>query len=151
MKHRDPSFLKRHLQSPEGAGRNILSVLCCNYYLIKIIAEPFLNTSRGVQDMVENTAECVQVTRTRLSCTDFLSSANLTALPEDSDLENGALATLKKYDENRKSRKPSALSNCYNSCCSVLTNATTGRVIHWFGFIVSIGIVFIFVYASFTV
>ena len=62
------------MTSAEGAGRNFLAVLCCNYYFVKIAAEPFLNTSRGVQDLADCSSECVTQSRSRMSCTDLLSS-----------------------------------------------------------------------------
>lgn len=139
------------MENPEGAGRNILSILCCNYYFIKIVAEPFLNTSRGVQDMVEGTTECVQMTRSRLSCTEFLSSANLTALPSiGEDIETGV--NEKKFDDrSKRTRKSSAAFSCLSYVLSTLTSVTAGRIVHWFGVIVALGVVFLFVYASFTV
>ena len=45
VKHKDPTFIKRHLaKSPEAEGKNILTWLCCDYWLVKAIAEPFLRT-----------------------------------------------------------------------------------------------------------
>lgn len=126
VKHRDPAFMKRHLSNPEGAGRNILSVLCCNYYMIKILAEPFLNTTRGVQDMVDNTAECVTVTRSRLSCTDFLSSANLSALPEEGDLEMGSLLSSPKRSRKHHNATFCQQATSYLTClCAPCTNMST--------------------------
>lgn len=48
VRHQDPMFMKRRLQVPEAAGRNILTVLCCNYWLVKTIAEPFMSTSQVI-------------------------------------------------------------------------------------------------------
>ena len=46
VRHQDPTFIKKRLQGGgEAAGRNILSFICCNYWLVKTFAEPFLNTS----------------------------------------------------------------------------------------------------------
>jgi hypothetical protein len=149
VKHRDPAFLKRHLSNPEGAGRNILSVLCCNFYMIKIMAEPFLNTTRGVQDMVENTAECVTATRSRLSCTDFLSSANLTTLPEDGDIEAGGPQSIGKRTSFNK--KNNCNSSTYLSClCTPFTNMSTARIRNMVAFCCAVAIVLTFIYASFT-
>jgi hypothetical protein len=137
------------MQSDKGAGRNLFSICCCNYQLLKVVASPFLNSVGHCQDMAETTSECVQ--NSRLSCTDFLSSANLSALPQE-DLESGIVSTLKKNDDHRRSRgKNSFITNCWNGCLATFTSATAGRFVHFFGFIVSVGIIFIFLYASFTV
>lgn len=66
--HRDPINMKRHLENPEGAGVNLLSILCCNFWFIRTFATPFLNSSRVVQDFAEGGAECVSLSRSRLSC-----------------------------------------------------------------------------------
>ncbi len=157
MKHRDPAFLKRHLQSPEGAGQNILSVFCCNYYLIKLLAEPFLNTTRSVQDAVDNTAECVQITRSRMSCTDFLSSANLANLPEEGDLEEGLAS--ERFLEKERQRKGRTyfealwawLSGVLTFLFTPCTNVSTTKVLKWVSLLCAIAIVMTFIYASFTV
>lgn len=153
--------MKQHLQNPEGAGRNILSVLCCNYYFIKIIAEPFLNTSRGVQDMVENTAECVQMTRNRMSCTDFLSSAALNNM-SDTDVESGLMVLgpdgKMKYlhSEEDKEKKFLRRSNgtwvsWLSTICTPAACMTSARIFHWLTVLFSVGIVLLFIYASFTI
>lgn len=152
VKHRDPSFLKKHLQSPEGAGRNLLSVFCCNYYFIKIIAEPFLGSARGVQDVAESTAECVATTRNRLSCTDFLSSAALNALPAAQERDIESAQEEQDGDSEKKSRpRYSWLTNCATSICSTLTSSMTAKLLHYLTMLFSVGIVLVFIYASFTV
>jgi hypothetical protein len=138
------------MASPEGAGRNILSILCCNYYFIKIVAEPFLNTSRGVQDLVDNTAECVQLSRNRLSCTEFMSSANLNTLTNDDDLESQRLVG-KDDDQSKKSRRFSAVSSYASSFCSSLTHMSTSRAVYYMTTILSLAIVLMIIYASYTV
>ncbi len=150
IKHRDPAFLKRHLSSSEGAGRNILSVLCCNYYFIKMGAEPFLNTSRGVQDLVDNTAECVTLSRNRLSCTEFMSSANLNTLTNDDDIESQRLIG-KDDDQSKKSRRSLFFSSYATSVCSSLSNISTSRAVYYMTTILSLAIVFSIIYASYTV
>lgn len=67
-KHRDPALMKRHLENPAGNGVNVLSILCCNFWLVRKLISPFLNTTRVVQDFADNTAECVSLSRSRLSC-----------------------------------------------------------------------------------
>lgn len=143
--------MKRHMQSPEGAGRNFLSVFCCNYYMIKILAEPFLNSTRGVQDMVDNTTECVQMTRSRLSCTEFLSSANLTALPiDDDELESGRGSS--EREKEKKAKKICGSSSKFLAClCTPFMNISTTRIMHIISILCAIAIVVSFIYASFTV
>ena len=63
VRHHDPSFIKNRLQDPEAAGRNFMSLICCNYWFVKTFAEPFLNTSHNVQSLVHGTTECVQRSR----------------------------------------------------------------------------------------
>ena len=86
-RHLDPSFIKKRLQVPEAAGRNFISFICCNYWFVKTFAEPFLNTSHNVQNLVHGTAECVQRSRSRLSCLDVSSAA---AHDDDDDEEQGS-------------------------------------------------------------
>jgi hypothetical protein len=130
-------------------------MICCNFSLIKLVAGPFLNTAGNVQGAVERTADCVQNTRTRLSCTDFLSSANLTALPSiEEDLESGF--PLKKFDDgnNKKIRKAGFFQTLWNYLTyffSALTSVSCGKIVHWIGIILAVGMVLLFVYASFTV
>lgn len=118
-----------------------------------MVAEPFLNTSRGVQDLVDNTAECVQLSRNRLSCTEFMSSAALNTLTNDDDydVESNTRVMRGDYDQSKKSRRFSALSNYVTQICSCLTTATTSRALHFMTMLVSLGIIMIVVYASFTV
>ena len=160
MKHRDPGYIKRYLQSPEGAGRNVLSILCCDYYMIKLIAEPFLNTTRGVQDIVDNTTECVQASRNRISCADFLSSTQLMQLPtEGDDLETGSLSQLnEKFGDKEKKVKTQMLycSSKYfqtylSWICSPFSYVSTPRIMHVVSVLCAIAIVATFIYASFTV
>jgi hypothetical protein len=165
-KHRDPTFLKRHLQNPEGAGRNILSVFCCNYYFIKMIAEPFLNTSRGVQDLVDNTTECMQMSRSRLSCTDMnmlvsagmatASANNAAALADgtlaETDGENQAESN--KYDKSSRVRRflhaiTSVLPSCFPS--NGRNFQRLWNMLSYFAVILSLGVVLLLVYAAYSV
>lgn len=160
QKHRDPAFLHKHLQSPAGAGRNLLSLLCCNFYLIKLVAEPFLQTSGKVQEAVDGAAECVQHTRTRLSCTDFLSSAALSSLPSSGtlpythlggDLESGGARIHTQEEDSKKSRRCVYLTTYAHCMCNALTQVLTARLLHYTTTIFAVCIVLVFVYASFTV
>lgn len=139
---RDPNFLKRHLQSPEGAGKNLLSIICCDYFIIKKVAEPFLNSSRKIQDVAEGAVECVNNNRNRLGCTEFLSSASLNALDNQDDEETGLLNHKKTDDKNIKARKqPSLLSSCFYG------NSFT-RLLKWAVSILLIGLIMIYFYAT---
>lgn len=67
VRHRNPDYIvDRMKSSPEAAGRNMISFLCCNYWIIKHYAEPILNTTSGMQNLTQNSLECVQ--RSRLNC-----------------------------------------------------------------------------------
>ena len=132
VRHQDPMFIKRRLVHPEAAGRNFLSFICCNYWFVKTFAEPFLNTSHGVQTVVYGTAECVSHSRSRLNCTksgDFLPVSAL-----DDDSKNS------RYEDERKGRNP-------------FSSPTTGwaRVVYYAAITVSYAIVLLFIYASFAI
>lgn len=151
VKHRDPAFLKRHLASAEGAGRNILSVFCCNYYFIKILAEPFLNTFRGIQDCADGSVDCASSTRNRLGCSDFMSSATLNTL-SDRDLESSPLVVREDEENVKKTRpRPTMLTSCLSCFCSGLASSLTMKVVHYLTILFSLGIVLVFIYASFSV
>jgi len=111
-KHRDPAFIMKHMENPLGAGRNILSVCCCDYYLIKKIAEPFLSASRSVQDGAECANECMTTSRSRLSCANLLVAANMPSQSSalnitELDIERGQHEAEEneaaKYGEDRRS------------------------------------------------
>ena len=71
VRHRDPSFITKFMTSnPEAQGKNFLSLICCNYWFVKTFAEPFLNTSLGVQNVVHGSAECISRSRSRLNCSE---------------------------------------------------------------------------------
>jgi hypothetical protein len=164
-KHRDPAFLKRHMLHPEGAGRNLLSVFCCNYYFIKMIAEPFLNTSRGVQDLVDHTTECMQMSRSRLSCSDLLTSASMAgpsaaalasqaaAAADGKDVENG---DQNKYEKTGRKWKIFGLCS---SCVPAWLNSPNagrnvqflGKLTHFVAIALTAIIILLFMYATFTV
>jgi phosphatidylinositol alpha 1,6-mannosyltransferase len=164
VKHRDPAFLKRHLQSPEGAGRTMLSFFCCNYFLVKLLASPFLDSVRSVQDAVDNSQECVQTTRNRLSCTDFMSSAhlrNLADLPDEGDLEVGMLLLPSDISSDKEKGKKNAgrcctgpvtaASNCLACMFAPFANTSTWRIMHVISILCAVAIVVTFIYATFTV
>ncbi len=106
-RHADPMFMKNRLsESPEAAGRNFISFICCNYWLVKTFAEPFLNTSKGVQNIVYGSAECIQYSRSRLNCGEIANS----------EVEEG-FADNSRYEDERKGRNaPFAVTSA--SCCA---------------------------------
>lgn len=178
-KHQDPAFLKRHMQNPEGAGRNLLSVFCCNYYFVKMIAEPFLNTSRGVQDLAECTTDCITRSRSRLSCGDILSSYSAVSnrplnqsdllgagksdeligvdddgsgslLLADSDISDEV--TKKYLAKKGKYGFVGAVLYTYGKwLCSTHTGSMVTKCVHVTTIALSFLLVLIFVYAAFTV
>lgn len=159
-KHADPAFLKRHMQKPLGAGRNLLSVLCCNFYFIKMIAEPFLNSTRSVQDCVDCTGDCVSMSRSRLSCTDLLvsaaatSSANLAAMGTTGGANGGEAtggASSLEEDTEKYSKEKKKWCGFTPSCSTTAANCGIPRVMHVSTLIISVVLVLLFVYASFTV
>ncbi len=159
-KHRDPMFLKKYLAKPEGAGVNLLSFFCCNYYFVKLVAEPFLNTSRGVQDLVDNTAECVSLSRSRLSCGEFmtssgaLSSLSAGAAHDDDSLESAQEGGSSKYDDKEKKgggRRYTVLAAVTAFLCTPASYASVAKLINCVTILFSVGIVLLFIYASFTV
>ena len=126
VRHRDPSFIKRHLQqSPEASGRNFLAFICCNYWFVKTFAEPFLNTSHGVQNLVHGTTECVHHSRSRLNCVEGAAEDHLSS----------------RYEDERKGR---------NVAFSSSTSMFVARTMHYSTLAVSYAIIAVFIYAAFT-
>ena len=131
MRHQDPSFIKRHLQqSPEASGRNFLAFICCNYWFVKTFAEPFLNTSHGVQNLVHGTTECVQSSRSRLNCT-------AEAFEKSIDEEQSS-----RYEDERKGR---------NVAFSSTTSMIVAKTVHYTTMAASYAIIAVFIYAAFTI
>lgn len=120
VRHSNPSFIVERLKSsPKAAGKNILSILCCNFWLIKHLAQPLLNTIGGAQNVALSSTECVNSTRNR-----FIEKC----LTSSSD---GAIrsAELARFDDERKERKQysvllmylyNAMVTCGLSCSYVL-------------------------------
>jgi glycosyltransferase involved in cell wall biosynthesis len=136
MRHRDPDYIKRYMQSsPEAEGKNFLSFICCNYWAVKTFAEPFLNTSLAAQNFVYGTTECVQQSRTRLNCAD---SSFVSAPRKDSHDQVDS-----KYEGEKKGK--------LTSMFSVNTWIFLGKLLHYLTIIVSFGIVLLFFAAQLTV
>ena len=131
MRHQDPTFIKRRLQkSPEAAGRNFMSFICCNYWLVKTFAEPFLNTSHTVQTLVHGSTDCLIRSRSRLNCAE--SSAEV-------DEEQSQIS---RYEDERKGR---------SSTFSSSTSTCIARFLHYTAIFLAYGIILIFIYASLTI
>ena len=131
-RHRDPSFIKKRLQVPEAAGRNFISFICCNYWFVKTFAEPFLNTSHNVQSLVHGTAECVQRSRSRLSCVE---------LSRITDADDEA-ASSSRFEDERKGRT-ATFTPTSTSCVA--------KAAHYLAVSIAYLIILSFIYASFTV
>ena len=143
-KHRDPSFLKQHLTRPKAKGWNFLSVMCCNYFLVKKLAEPFLLTSRGVQDMVEGGVECISLSRSRLSCSEYMNTAT--------DIEEGDNQRSVLYDDavdRNQKRKTRRFFPAF--AMPKLAGPVMLRLLKYFTTLCAIMLILLFVYATFTV
>jgi hypothetical protein len=131
--HADPMFMKKRLQSsPEAAGKNLMNYLCCNYWLVKTFAEPFLNTASGVQNLVHGTSECVAHSRSRLNCTEH----SYTALAEREQMESEN----SRFEDERKGR------SVPNTTTSLLS-----RILYYAAMVASYIIIAFFIYAAFTI
>ena len=120
-------------KSPEAAGKNFMSFLCCNYWLVKTFAEPFLNTSHTVQTLVHGSAECIQKSRSRLSCVELRSSSS----DPESDEENSS-----RFEDERKGRNTSFSSPNSSFMC---------KMMYYIAIFLAYTIILFFVYAAFTV
>ena len=89
------------------------------------------------------------VSRNRLSCTEFMSSANLNTLTNDDDLESQRLDG-KDDDQSKKYRRFHVVSSYATSICSSLTNVSTSRAVYYMTTILSLAIVLVILYASYT-
>lgn len=97
MNHRDPSFIKRYMQQDtETAGQNFMATICCNYWLTKAIAGPFLKTSMGVQNVYHGAHDCV-INSGRLSRQ--MSCGSLASL-DYSSLEDGGANLARMMGDN---------------------------------------------------
>jgi len=151
VKHKDPTFIKRHLaKSPEAEGKNILTWLCCDYWLVKAIAEPFLRTSVGIQHVYTGAQECVSTSRNRLSC-HSLASMDYSSLEGRYEGNTYYDAEI-EAEEEKKGRMiwqwPSAVSNCGKH---LGTNFCFSKGLHYATVSFSYLIIFFLAYASFSV
>jgi hypothetical protein len=132
VRHLDPAFIKMRLQkSPEAAGRNFMSYISCNYWLVKTFAEPFLNTSHTVQTVVHGSAACLQRSKSRMTGAE-------SGLAESEEEES-----ISKYEDERKGRNTAFSSSSPSSLIS--------RVLYYVAIFIAYSIILMFIYASFTV
>jgi len=122
MNHRDPSYIKRYMQQDtETAGQNFMATICCNYWLTKAIAGPFLKTSMGVQNVYHGAHDCV-INSGRLSRQ--MSCGSLASL-DYSSLEDGGANLARMMGDNEVDdvdslgpREGRGLMNVVlNNCC----------------------------------
>jgi hypothetical protein len=87
IRHSEPEFMKSRMKIPEAAGRNLLSTLCCNFYPIKYLAEPFLNTTSSIQNVAYSSTECYQSTKGRVNsyCLHSCGSSDMSSSGHDDE------------------------------------------------------------------
>ena len=124
MNHRDPGYIKRYIeQSSETRGINCLTYLCCNYCLVRTLAEPFLNTTSSIQNLTICFSESVaNFSRPSTCCSN---------------------SNNERFEDERKGR------SFINISPSTLLNIN--RVTDHCAVVCSYVLVLFFIYASFTV
>lgn len=112
IRHRDPNYIiQRMKSSPQAAGNNLLSYLCCNFWLIKNFAEPVLNTTSSLQNVALTSSECIHHTRNR--CNDRCSSGWFTRGRSESG-DGGELVkgdSKERYEDVKDERKGKKVSS----------------------------------------
>lgn len=135
MRHQDPSFIKKRLQeSPEAAGMNLMSFLCCNYWMVKILAEPFLNTSHTIQTLIHLLSDCLNTVRSKTNCV---------CLEFNDTLDLDYMESNGKQEDERKQR------NILFSSTSV--SSALVKIAYYVTIFIAYAIILIFIYASFAV
>ena len=72
MSFRDPNYNQKRIQEhPEIQGYTWMSYVCCNFWLVRTFAEPFLNTTASFQNTMSQSQECLTSSKHRLSCSDL--------------------------------------------------------------------------------
>jgi phosphatidylinositol alpha 1,6-mannosyltransferase len=136
VRHSDPSYIKNRISSsPEVAGRNILSVLCCNYSLIRHILEPLLNTTNTFSNVAHNCNECVSSCKSRA-----ISGANICSC----GLGSHCLPTTVIRKDHMKGHDAATMRTSQQ--VGFLVNA-----FNWIGSVLAYALILLFIYASFTV
>jgi hypothetical protein len=97
--------------------------------------EPFLNASSGVQNIVIGTSECIVNSRNRLSC-----SSEVNRIEEGFGNSKNS-----RYEDEKKGR-----SHKMDRMLAALIIVIT-KVAHYGSLSFSVGLVLMFIYASFTV
>ena len=135
MRHQDPSFIKKRLQeSPEAAGMNLMSFLCCNYWMVKTLAEPFLNTSHTIQTLIYSLSDCVSTVRSKTNCA---------CLELNDSVDLDYMESNSKQEDERKERNVLFSSTSFSS---ILV-----KIAYYATVFIAYTIILIFIYASFTV
>ena len=133
VRHLKPSFMKSRLKkSSEVAGKNFMSFICCNYWLVKTFAEPFLNASHTVQTLVYSSSECIK--KSRMACTDIKGEKR-----EDG---NGDIENSSKYEDERKGRSTAF----YHASTTPIA-----KLLYYVAIFLAYSIIIFFIYASFTI
>ena len=142
VRHSDPNYIKRRMQiSPETAGRNILSVFCCNYWFIKHFAEPILNTTTSLQNVAYSTSDFVSYSRTRFNCSESNRNGGTVSAVNPGVITPPAMDDkCRRYDDEKKGRLPSSAMALFLLKAVDITAVGCSYLI-----------VILFVYASFTV
>lgn len=124
------------LESPEAAGINLMSFLCCNYWMVKTLAEPFLNTSHTIQTLIYLLADGFNTIKSKIHCC----CCEVVVKIED-DLDY--MESNSKQEDERKNRNLS------------FTSTSVSSIIAKFGYYATIlmayAIILLFIYASFTI
>lgn len=139
MRHQDPSFIKKMLlESPEAAGINLMSFLCCNYWMVKTLAEPFLNTSHTIQTLIYLLSDGISTIKSNIQCYCCNCEGNI-KIEEDLDY----MESNSKQEDERKNRNLS------------FTSTSVSSILAKFGYYATIlmayAIILLFIYASFTI
>jgi hypothetical protein len=135
VRHQDPSFIKKRLQeSPEAAGMNLMSFLCCNYWMVKTLAEPFLNTSHTIQTLIYSLSDCLNAVRSKTNCA---------CLELNDSVDLDYMESNSKQEDERKERNVLFSSTSFSS---ILV-----KIAYYATIFIAYTIILIFIYASFTV
>ena len=124
------------LESPEAAGINLMSFLCCNYWMVKTLAEPFLNTSHTIQTLIYLLSDGLSTLKSKIHC--CCCEGNV-KIGEDLDY----MESNSKQEDERKNRNLS------------FTSTSVSSILAKFGYYATIlmayAIILLFIYASFTI
>ena len=156
VRHADPKYIKSLMEEhPEVTGRNFLSTLCCQYFIVKRVVEPFLDGSARAQDFINwisgvvvatgsgnwaaVTSKCSPCSCSTCSC--FCGKPSSKEKETDGDISSSDEELGRTSTSPRsRIRSPMAMS------CNFLL-----RAMNFFAIAASYIIIALFVYASFTV